>query len=138
MVLMTAALAAAVAAAEIPAGAVDAGNGVWRYTDARGKNWVYRKTPFGVSRTEDTGARPDPHGESALQERTASGDDAMRRALAGASSAVPEISAAAEGDAIRFTRRTPFGVSVWRRKATELNEQEREAWQRSQGAPSAR
>jgi hypothetical protein len=134
MVLMMAALAAA----EIPAGAVDAGNGFWRYTDARGKNWVYRKTPFGVSRTEDTGVRPDPRVESASQERPASADNAMRRALAGASSAAPEISAAADGDAIRFERRTPFGVSVWRRKAAELNEQEREAWQRSQGAPSAR
>jgi hypothetical protein len=40
----------------IPADAVLGADGDYRYTDAEGKKWIYRKTPFGVARlaaTED-------------------------------------------------------------------------------------
>ncbi len=38
----------------IPADAVKDADGDYHYTDAQGKKWIYRKTPFGVSRMEDT------------------------------------------------------------------------------------
>ena len=37
----------------IPAGAVEIEPYMYRYTDAAGKNWIYRKTPFGVMRLEE-------------------------------------------------------------------------------------
>ena len=41
----------------IPADAVKDADGDYHYTDAQGKKWIYHKTPFGVSRMEDTGER---------------------------------------------------------------------------------
>ena len=41
----------------IPAGAVKDAEGDYHYTDPQGKKWIFRKTPFGVSRMEDTGER---------------------------------------------------------------------------------
>src|ERR1039458_7120288 len=38
----------------IPAEAVLAADGDYHYTDPQGKKWIYRKTPFGVARMEDT------------------------------------------------------------------------------------
>lgn len=38
---------------EIPAGAVEAGAGLYRFTDPQGKKWVYRRTPFAVVRWQD-------------------------------------------------------------------------------------
>src|SRR5258708_3701600 len=38
---------------EIPKDAVESEPGTYRYTDAQGKRWVYRKTPFGVARAEE-------------------------------------------------------------------------------------
>src|ERR1035441_7718171 len=38
----------------IPAQAVLAADGDYHYTDPEGKKWIYRKTPFGVARMEDT------------------------------------------------------------------------------------
>ena len=38
----------------IPAKAVLGADGDYHYTDPQGKKWVYRKTPFGVTRLEDT------------------------------------------------------------------------------------
>ncbi len=39
----------------IPAGAVKGDDGDYHYTDTQGKKWIYHKTPFGMSRREDTG-----------------------------------------------------------------------------------
>src|ERR1035437_5143115 len=41
----------------IPAAAVLAADGDYHYTDPQGKKWIYRKTPFGVTRIEDTPER---------------------------------------------------------------------------------
>src|SRR5437016_3293580 len=38
---------------EIPKEAVEIDPGTFRYTDSDGKKWIYRKTPWGVSRLED-------------------------------------------------------------------------------------
>jgi hypothetical protein len=35
-----------------------------------------------------------------------------------------------EGDSLRFRRQSPFGVTEWVRKKSELNDTEKQAWER--------
>lgn len=44
----------------IPADAVPTDDGSYRAKDKDGRQWLYRQTPFGVSRVEDKGAAPAP------------------------------------------------------------------------------
>src|SRR4029077_17298297 len=37
----------------LPAGAKQVEIGTYTFTDAQGKKWIYRKTPFGLARLED-------------------------------------------------------------------------------------
>src|ERR1700720_2999796 len=37
----------------LPAGAKQVEIGTYTFTDAQGKKWIYRKTPFGLARMED-------------------------------------------------------------------------------------
>ena len=94
----------------IPAGAVQSADGTWRYTDAQGKHWCYRRTPFGISKYEDKPAVP------AAEPRTA------------------RIKATEDGDQVRFERPGPFGPYRWTRKKTELDATERAAWESQQAA----
>jgi hypothetical protein len=94
----------------IPAGAKEVGPGTYTYTDAKGKKWIYRKTPFGVSRLEDkpgaVSVTPEPKPEE-------------------------QIRAVEDGDVVRFERSGPFGSYKWERKKSELTEVERAALERS-------
>ena len=92
---------------QIPAGAVETEPGVYRFADSAGKKWVYRKTPFGISRREDT--PEDAPKPTALDEY---------------------IKAFDAGDAVRFERTSPFGVTKWVKKKSDLNDQERSVWER--------
>ena len=94
----------------VPAGAEKLGPETWRYKDPSGKTWIYRRTPFGVTRSEED--------EKAAPE-TAAGP-------------ASQIIAVEDGDSVRFVRRTPFGERKWSRKKTELDEMERAAWERAQ------
>ncbi len=98
----------------IPAGAKQIRPYTYQYTDSAGKTWIYRQTPFGVSRYED---RPE-----------------MAPAAA---ESYPYVKAHDAGDSVRFERRTPFGISRWERKKSELDEMERAVWERDQPHPSA-
>lgn len=98
----------------IPAGAVEVEPYIYRYTDPAGKNWIYRKTPFGVVRLEDK-----PVSANAVQKLQ---DDQTRL--------IESTSAVEDGDAIRFERAWPFGRTQWQRKKTELNDVERAVWNR--------
>lgn len=102
---------------EIPKGAVETADGTYRYTDTAGKKWIYRKTPFGVSRVE----------ESAVTERAKAAPEAGT-----------DIRAIEEGDMIRFEKRSPFGVQQWKSKKSELNELEKAAWSREQAKAAAK
>ena len=93
---------------QIPAGAVETEPGFFRYTDSAGKKWIYRKTPFGVSRWEDKPS--DAPKATPFEDNT---------------------KAFEEGDAIRFERTTPFGVAKWVKKKSELDDQERSIWERT-------
>mgnify|MGYP001577876385 CR=1 FL=1 len=94
----------------IPAGAVEVEPGVFQHKDAKGKVWLYRRTPFGIAKYE-----PEPEAEPA------GGEDLL---------------ASAQGDSVRFERKTPFGVSTWIRKKSELNADEAAAWKRAQSSPA--
>ena len=98
----------------IPAGAVADSAGDYHFTDPQGKNWIYRKTPFGVSRLEDT-AEP-----VAAQARPSSAGGAG-------------IVAVDQGDTVHFEKKGPFGTWKWEKKKTELDEGERAALLASQG-----
>ena len=95
----------------IPAAAVQGADGDYHYTDPEGKKWIYRRTPFGVTRLEDTPER------AAAQASAANG--------AG-------IKATEAGDVVRFERQGPFGLWKWEKKKSELDETEKAALKSSQ------
>src|ERR1044071_7026250 len=72
---------------EIPKGAVASDDGSFRYTDAQGKQWIYRKTPFGVARIAD---EPGAKSEAKVPE------------------AFEYMDAFDAGDSVRFERPGPF------------------------------
>lgn len=86
----------------IPTGAVEVEPYLFRYQDASGKTWMYRQTPFGLSKWEETStpaAVEPPKSEPVV---------------------VTDL-----GDSVRFERNTPFGKGTWVRKKTELNDEEK-------------
>lgn len=86
----------------IPAGAKQVEPYLFRYTDEKGKTWMYRQTPFGVTKFE----------ESAVSQPAV--DEAKPVA-------VKDL-----GDSYQFTMGSPFGERKWTRKKTELTEEERD------------
>ena len=52
--------------------------------------------------------------------------------------AIPDYSAAEDGDSIRFTKATPFGPLTWTRGKSELTADERATWERQKQAPAKR
>jgi hypothetical protein len=103
-----------------PKEAVEIARYTFRYTDAQGKVWIYRRTPFGWMKAE----RKD------VPE------------AAPAAAALPETRVVEDGDGVRFERNTPFGMQRWRRKKSELTEQEKQIFERASrpaaNAPSAK
>jgi hypothetical protein len=98
----------------IPADAVEVAPYTYRSTDPQGRAWIYRQTPFGVSRTED---------------KPVSADDA-KKMQDSKDKVIQATSAAEEGDSIRFVRNSPFGRTEWQKKKTDLNEVEQAVWSR--------
>jgi len=104
----------------IPADAVKSEDGSFRYTDKNGKKWIYRQTPFGVSKEPVTAVDPTatPFGKSKeprvapVKTESKPGDLVNTKAFD-------------EGDTVRFERPTPFGTSVWRKKKSELDATDR-------------
>jgi hypothetical protein len=111
---------------QIPAGATESEPGTFRYTDANGKKWIYRKTPFGVARLEET-----PAGKAAAP------DSGLRADVKSSDVKGGDMKATEDGDTIRFERPGPFGVYKWQKKKSELDETEQAAWNRQRGQPSA-
>ena len=104
--------AAAAAPLTLPAGAVEVAPGSYAYTDAQGKKWLYRQTPFGLARLEDKPASND----------APQADVKRTEAL---------VTAVEDGDSIRFTRPGPFGPYKWQRKKSELDDTEKAIWERT-------
>jgi hypothetical protein len=89
-------------ASVIPKGATQIEPNLYRFTDAQGKTWFYRRFPFGVSKWEDK-----PAEQVAKEEPLAS--------------AIRDL-----GDSVEFQRRTPFGISKWISKKADMNDEEKE------------
>ena len=87
----------------IPDGAKLVEPNTYRYTDSSGKTWMYRQTPFGISRWEDSPAAATPQLAPQPQPTT-----------------VTDL-----GDSVRFERKTAFGTSQWVRKKSELTDEEK-------------
>lgn len=90
---------------QVPEGAVSLGPGLWRHTDASGKTWIYRETPFGIARTAET-AKP------AAEEVSS------------------DLKAVECAGRIQFERSSPFGVARWSRAQDQLSDAERRVWER--------
>jgi hypothetical protein len=103
---------------KIPADAVKTEDGSFKYTDAKGKKWIYRNTPFGVAKSEDKAVDETvtPFGKAKPQDKPAATPEPMVD--------TNPTRAFEEGDSYRFERTTPFGVSKWRKKKTELDASE--------------
>ena len=99
----------------LPAGAKQVESGTYTFTDAQGKKWIYRKTPFGLARWEDKPAE-------VTAAPAASGDGIVARE---------------DGDTIRFERPGPFGTYRWQKKKSELADDEKAAWERSKDKEAA-
>jgi hypothetical protein len=95
----------------VPEDAEKIGDNTYRKTE-NGRVWVYRRTPFGVTRMEE-GANAVPAATAAKQESF--------------------ITAVEEGDVVRFERKAPFGSQKWTRKKAELNDEERTVLEQSRG-----
>ncbi len=91
----------------IPPDATPVGDGSFRYVDKNGKKWIYRNTPFGVSKSEE---RPAAQAVQQVADDPTKSEDA--------------------GDSVKFTRPTPFGAKVWTKKKTELDAYEKSIWDR--------
>jgi len=86
----------------IPKGAKEVEPFVYSYTDAQGNKWMYRQTPFGVTKYQasDVPAPKMPEQASPVT--------------------VTDL-----GDTIRFERTTPFGHAVWTSKKSALTADEK-------------
>jgi hypothetical protein len=103
---------------EIPASAVEFEPGSYHYTDAKGKKWILRPTPFGIAKIEDTGVplrnkRDEVHGMEGVK--------------------ITE-----DGDSVKFERPGPFGVYKWEKKKTDLDAGEKAAWEREKAKAAAK
>lgn len=85
----------------IPADATLTEDGSYHYTDAKGKKWIYRKTPFGIAKSEE---KP-PTAAVPQQEDTTT-------------------KATLNGDSVHFEKPTPFGVTKWDKKLSDLDANE--------------
>jgi hypothetical protein len=117
---------------QIPAGALESEPGTFRYTDARGKKWIYRKTPFGIARLEDV-----PSGK-ALASDKAAGKSLRAVEVDGVDVKGADVQATEDGDTIRFERPGPFGVYKWQKNKSELDEMEQAVWNRQRSGMAAK
>jgi hypothetical protein len=91
------------AAAQVPSGATKVDANTWTWRDAKGTEWTFRKTPFGLTRyrAQDVN-RPVPPQQK------------------------PDTKVTDLGSAWRFERQTPFGPQIWvKKKTAELNAEEK-------------
>lgn len=95
--------ASSAGAVTIPAGATEVEPNLYRATDADGKTWMYKRTPFGISKWEDK-----PSAQPVVESS-------------------PPVHVTEMGDSVQFEKSTPFGKSKWMRKKSELTDQEK-AW----------
>jgi len=104
---------AAAALPTIPQGAEEVSPNLYRYTDAQGKRWMYKRTPFGISKWEDKPVDQPPAAKPPASAMT-----------------VTDL-----GDRVQFQRMMPLGPQTWIRKKSELTEDEKTAF--AEAAPKS-
>jgi photosystem II stability/assembly factor-like uncharacterized protein len=101
----------------IPSDAVARPDGTYSYTDKSGKKWIYNKTPFGISKIQDVGeGAPDVFVTTPKAQLIKTTD---------------------AGDTVKFERQTPFGVTKWEKKKSDLTDEERHIFESQQPKPPA-
>ena len=98
------------AAVTIPKDAVQVDPNTYTATDPQGRKWIYRRTPFGISKAEQRA----PSAEEAAQ----------------AAKLIAATTAVERGGEIEFSRPGPFGTYKWQRKKADLNDMEKTVWER--------
>lgn len=108
----------------IPASAVQQPDGSYRYKDPQGTDWIYRNTPFGVSRATEASVRAmqgtDSEAPGSRVQHQASQDRDEK------------VTAVSKGETIEFARPTPFGVTRWQKPKNSLTADEQKIWDREQ------
>jgi hypothetical protein len=107
LLLLTAQDKKPAAPGNIPADAVKIDEHTFKAKDKDGKSWVYRKTPFGVSRL--------PEEQFNKQNETANIKPSRE-----ANVKVTDL-----GTEYKFERPYPFGIQAWKRKKSELTDDEK-------------
>jgi len=128
----------------VPVDAVEIDPGIFRATDAAGVKWLYRQTPFGVTRwAEESDATDvakvlatDAAGVQWFYRQTPFGltrwaEKSDAPPAPDIDKIFPGLKVVEEGDILHFERPSPFGPLKWSRKKSELNEQEKAAWERA-------
>ena len=92
-----------IAGDRLPEGAKQTSAHTYSYTDVQGKKWVYRETPFGLSKYSADAVEP----------------------AATESKKTDNPTVTDQGDTVRFERRTPFGSNVWTKKKSDLTPEEK-------------
>lgn len=109
-------------ALELPADAKASGTNQWTHTDEKGQEWIYKRTPFGLTRLPKPGsALANAQGQNAMPSRMHEG-----------------ITVREEGELVHFARVGPFGPMKWTKRRDELSEVERTAVEMSRRAPAAK
>jgi hypothetical protein len=124
---------------QVPKEAEQVSPGIFRHVDASGKAWIYRKTPFGLSKYEETRSekpvkQADKTNPASASTPTPFGD--VRPAKSAESGG--DIKAVEDGEIVRFERASPFGVYKWTRKKSELTADEQAILERSAARSSGK
>jgi hypothetical protein len=96
-----------VADASVPAGAKRIDAYTWHHTDAKGQEWVYRQTPFGLTKApKQTKVEDLPDSDVPVQVED-------------------------KGATLVFKRINAFGAQTWQRAKSELNADEKRYWEQA-------
>jgi hypothetical protein len=146
--VLGASLMAGAQALTIPKDATANSDGTYSWQDKQGKKWIYLNTPFGVSRTPEpdqpqpkstrpkslpAGAKRNADGTYSWTDKTGAKwtyvitpfGATRHSAEDGAAAPQQAVKVIDKGDTVRFERPTPFGQSVWEKKKSDLNDDER-------------
>ena len=118
-------------APEIPPNATRTGENTWTHTDAQGKTWTYRRTPFGMQKSEAGAQQAAPYALPETVRDRESPFSAQGTPAAPPAAAAEELVATESGDSVTFQRQTPFGRNTWTKKKADLNDEERALLERA-------
>ena len=119
-----------------PKGAIEIEPNVYKHTDANGKTSIYRKTPFGLVKSDDLSAASGsmaPQASERPAAKSPSGATASPFGDVKPGQTTQSIKVIDRGDTLEFERPSPFGSYKWKNKKTALTPEEREAWAQAQG-----